>query len=83
MYINKEKVYQLNVTATKYLAKAASACNAKLVYISTDYVFDGKKTDEYLSSDKPNPLNYYGKTKFLGEKAAQKYCSSTFVCRIS
>ena len=43
-----------------------------MVYISTDYVFDGTKKDFYEVDDKPNPINVYGKSKLLGEQALQK-----------
>ena len=80
--IYKKKVYKINVLATKNIAIAANKINAKLVYFSTDYVFDGKKK-EYTPTDKVNPLNYYGYTKWLGEKMIQKYCKQHFICRIS
>ncbi len=68
----KEKCYDINVNGTKYIAKAAKRNNSKVVYISTDYVFDGTKIGEYVPSDKPNPINYYGATKLLGEKEVSK-----------
>ena len=62
---------QVNHLAVKQLAEFANSQNAKFIHISTDYVFDGKNESLYLESDNPNPMNVYGKTKLLGEKAAQ------------
>jgi len=59
--------YNINVTGTKNIVNAAKSANAKTIYISTDYVFDGKK-GMYKESDEANPINYYGKTKFEGER---------------
>ena len=61
----------LNETGTKHVALAAKAHGAKLVYISTDYVFDGTKRTPYLVSDEPHPLGVYGRSKWLGERQAQ------------
>ena len=63
---------RINHLAVKKLAEFANLQNAKLIHISTDYVFDGKNESLYLESDNPNPINVYGKTKLLGEKAAQE-----------
>jgi len=61
---------RINHLAVKKLAEFANSQNAKLIHISTDYVYDGKNDLLYLESDNPNPINVYGKTKLLGEKAA-------------
>jgi len=65
-------VEQINHLAVKKLAEIANSQNAKLIHISTDYVFDGKNECLYLESDNPNPINVYGKTKHLGERAILK-----------
>ena len=59
---------EINHLAVKKLAEFANSQNAKLIHISTDYVFDGKNEFLYMESDNPNPINVYGKTKLLGEK---------------
>lgn len=63
----KELAYKVNVEGTKNIVDASQYTKSKMIYISTDYVFDGKK-GSYKESDKPNPINYYGKTKLEGEK---------------
>ena len=62
-----ELAYKINVDGTKNLADAAEKINSKIIYISTDYIFDGKK-GMYKESDTPNPINTYGETKLEGEK---------------
>ncbi|WP_019315773.1 sugar nucleotide-binding protein, partial [Streptococcus mutans] len=71
----KELDYAINVTGTENIAKACEKYNATLVYISTDYVFDGKKPvgQEWEVDDKPDPKTEYGRTKRLGEEAVEKY----------
>lgn len=60
--------FQINVTGTKNVVKLAKQLNCRLIHISTDYVFDGAKTGEYVEADKPNPIEWYGKTKYEAEK---------------
>lgn len=78
----QEKCYQVNVLGTKYLTEAAKEMDAKIIYISTDYVFDGTKEGIYQIEDKVNPVNYYGKTKYLGENFVSKY-ENHIIVRIS
>ena len=73
---------QVNVQATKNLARIAGEMGMRFVYISTDYVFDGKRGD-YVETDPPNPINAYGETKLLGEEAVRLSCSRSFVIRTS
>lgn len=76
--------YKLNVTGTANVAKAASEVGATMVYISTDYVFDGSKEGvPCLPTDKPSPISVYGETKFLGEAEVQKYCNKFYIARTS
>lgn len=76
-----ELVAKVNVEGTKNVARAAESVGAKLVAISTDYVFDGKNPAGYTEDDLPNPIGVYGKTKADGERAAQENCLRTFVVR--
>lgn len=78
----QEKCYQVNVLGTKYLTEAAKEVGAKIIYISTDYVFDGTKEGLYQIEDKVNPVNYYGKTKYLGENFVRAY-DNHIIVRIS
>lgn len=80
---NKEKVFALNVTGVKNLVKAAKEANAKLMHISTDYVFDGQGTEPWKPDNKNyKPLCYYGETKLLGELEVAKY-DKYFIVRIA
>ena len=75
--------YKVNTSATESIAEICKKINAKMLYISTDYVFDGAKEGFYEVEDKPNPINVYGKTKLLGEEAVQKILDKYFIVRIS
>jgi dTDP-4-dehydrorhamnose reductase len=66
---NREAAWNVNVDGTKNLVHACRASGAAMVYVSTDYVFDGKKGN-YKETDVPNPLNYYARTKLAGEMIA-------------
>lgn len=79
----RDLCYATNVLGTKYISKACKEINAKMVYISTDYVFDGEGTEPFETTDKPNPINYYGKSKYEGELEVQKYLDKYFIVRIS
>lgn len=79
----KERVTQINVMGTRYIAEAAKAVGAKLVYISTDYVFDGEGERYFEADDKPNPVSWYGKTKYEGELEVQQALEEYFIVRIS
>ena len=66
-----ELANQINHLAVKQLASIAIKQQARLIHISTDYVFDGESNKPYLETDTPNPINTYGRTKLAGEKALQ------------
>jgi len=66
-----ELANQINHLAVKQLASIVSNQQARLIQISTDYVFDGESNKPYLETDTPNPINAYGRTKLAGEKALQ------------
>jgi dTDP-4-dehydrorhamnose reductase len=68
----QELANQINHLAVKQLAKIAKAQQAKLINISTDYVFDGESDKPYTETDATNPINIYGKTKLAGEQAIQE-----------
>lgn len=79
---DRENCYNVNVNGTKNIVEVAKRINAKVVYISTDYVFDGTKKTEYETEDITNPINYYGYTKLLGEKEVQQL-NDYLIVRIS
>ncbi len=60
--------YQLNVEGTKNILNLAQKYNQQLIYISTDFIFDGNQATPYLETDTPSPIEWYGETKYLGEK---------------
>ena len=74
---------KINADGTRNVAEAAESCGAKMIYISTDYVYGGSGSKPLTEDMQPNPLNVYGKTKLLGEIAAQTYCSRLFIVRTS
>lgn len=79
----KDLAEKINSTATEYIAKATKKIGATLIYISTDYVFDGTKNSPYMPDDEPNPINEYGKSKLNGETAIQKICDKYYILRTS
>ncbi len=66
---NKSSAFAVNVVGTKNLADFAKENNIKIIYVSTDFVFDGKKNDPYNETDEPNAINWYGQTKLWGERS--------------
>ena len=81
---NREKVEKINRLGPLYIARAAKASDAKMVYISTDYVFDGKGEKPWQPDDRNYaPLNEYGKSKLGGELAVSGTLEKYFIVRIS
>ena len=66
--LNPVECWNVNVTATRFLVSATESINAKFIYISTDFVFDGT-AGPYKETGIPNPVNYYGSSKLAAEKA--------------
>jgi dTDP-4-dehydrorhamnose reductase len=79
--LNEEKAFAVNAEGTKHVALAASRCQAKMVYLSTDYVFDGNKREPYLETDFPHPLNVYGRSKWQGEQYVQELVRDALIIR--
>ncbi len=81
---NREKVFAVNVAGTENLAHAAKAVGAKMMYISTDYVFDGQGEAPWTPDCRSfRPQNVYGESKLLGEKAVEGTLSEYFIVRIA
>ena len=79
----KGDAWRINVIGTENVALACKQSSKKLIYISTDFVFDGEKVGSYEEDDSPNPINWYGKTKFEGEKKVQNLCKNYIIARIA
>lgn len=77
-----EVCQKVNVEGTKHLVEAAKQVNAKLIYISTDYVFNGESSEPYEVESQADPQSVYGATKYEGELAVQSY-PKHFIVRIS
>ena len=81
---NRDKVHKINALGTQYIAEAAKAVDAKMLYLSTDYVFDGKGDRPWEPDDKCYaPLNVYGQSKLDGELAVSGTLDKFFIVRIA
>lgn len=81
---NEEKCRQVNVNGTENIAKVCKKLNCKMMYISTDYIFDGKGTRPWEPDDPvTTPLNVYGQTKYEGELAVRDNVEKFFIVRIA
>lgn len=81
---NQGVCYRVNVDGTENIAKVCKKYDIKMIYISTDYVFDGKGTRPWEPEDTiTEPLNTYGMTKYQGEQAVQKYLEKFYIVRIA
>lgn len=79
----KDVCYSVNVKGTEYVARACKEIDAKIVYISTDYVFDGNGEKAYEAFDKTTPCNFYGLTKSQGEEVVKNITDKYFIIRTS
>ena len=79
---NPEDTYTLNVVGTKNIVDYFGKKGTKIIYISTDYVFDGVN-GPYNEEDAPNPINVYGKTKLEGENYVLSHCNNAVILRIA
>lgn len=73
----------VNAKSAEYIAKACNSNNAVMIYISTDYVFDGTKKTPYVPEDTTNPTGAYGLSKLHGEEAVRKFCPAHYIIRTS
>ena len=74
---------KVNTIGVKNLAYACEKYDSFLVHFSTDYVFDGEKPIQYTEEDEPNPINFYGLSKYLGEQAISDILDSYLIFRVS
>lgn len=78
---NQDLAFRVNSLGARNLAIACEQVDAKLIHISTDYVFEGNETTPYREYDITNPVSVYGKTKLLGENYVREFCSKYFIVR--
>ena len=77
----RDKAFLVNGTGTENLAKVARKYDCEFVYISTDYVFNGKKDMPYVEEDIPDPVSIYGKSKLAGEEAVTNILEKFYILR--
>lgn len=80
---NVEICRRVNAEGTENIAKVCKKLDLKMIYISTDYVFDGEGERPWEPDDERHPLNVYGQTKYEGELAVEKYLEKYFIVRIA
>lgn len=78
---NKMAAFKVNAMGARNLARACELVGAKLVHVSTDYVFSGEGNTPFCEYDVPNPQSVYGKTKLMGERFVEQFCSKYFIVR--
>ncbi len=80
---NRYEAELINARAPQMMAMACEDLSIPLIHFSTDYVFDGKKTEPYVETDSPGPLSVYGNSKLLGEEAIKRHCEKHLIFRVS
>lgn len=78
-----QTAHETNAEGTRNIAEACAEINAAMVYLSTDYVFDGAQAEPYSEGDHPNPINAYGQSKLRGEQYVQAIVKRHFIIRTS
>lgn len=79
----QEKAHLVNHYGAKNLSMVCEKFSIPLIHLSTDYVFDGKKSMPYHENDLSDPINVYGQSKYLGEEAIRKLCEKHLILRVS
>jgi len=77
------RAFQVNALGALNVARACRELGARCVYVSTDYVFDGRKPDPYVEDDRPGPVNVYGASKLAGEHLVLQTCPDALVVRVA
>ncbi len=80
---NPQLADEINAGGTRNVASACAAIDASMLYVSTDYVFDGSKPGAYCENDSPNPINVYGSSKWKGERQVSGILERRFIVRTS
>ena len=80
---NRDLAFRVNALGTRNIALACQRFDTELLYISTDFVFDGEKGEPYLEFDRPNPQSIYGKSKYWGELYIESLLSRFYIVRSS
>ena len=78
---NEDAAFKANAIGPRNLAIASRETGAKLIHVSTDYVFEGNGTRPYVESDIPNPVSAYGRTKLAGEQFVRDFADRYFILR--
>ena len=78
---NVDLAYKINASGAGYVATECLKIGAAMVYVSTDYIFNGQKGQPYYEFDKPNPINTYGKTKLAGEEIVRSTLKRHYIAR--
>jgi dTDP-4-dehydrorhamnose reductase len=79
--VEQDKAFKINAEGVLNISQVALEIDARLIHISTDYVFDGKKKEAYTESDQPNPQNVYGRSKLKGERNIEQTMSNYYILR--
>jgi len=79
--LHKERAFAINAEGMRHVALGAVRCGARVVYLSTDYIFDGKKGKPYVEDDLPNPMNVYGRSKLKGEEYVLELAREALIVR--
>jgi len=82
-WVKEKTAWGVNVVGTKNVVNACARSGKKLIYVSTDFVFDGKKEESYSEEDAPAPINWYGQTKYEGEKLVTSSSLSWVILRLA
>ena len=81
--LHPELAFKVNTEGTENVARACRKRSIPILYLSTDYVFDGEKPEPYIETDRPSPLNVYGQSKLAGEESVKELAARFWIVRVS